>query len=285
MKLCRFGPKGAEKPGLIDSDGRIRDLSGHVADITGAEIGADGLARLAAINPASLPLVEGTPRFGSPVAGTRQFVAIGLNYADHAAESNLAVPSEPVVFNKWITCIQGPNDPVTVPRRSTKTDWEVELGVIIGARASYVAEADALDHVAGYCLVNDVSERHWQTERGPTWDKGKGFPSFGPVGPWLVTADEVGDPQALSMWLEVNGKRVQDGNTSTMIFTVAHIVAYLSQFMVLEPGDIITTGTPPGVGMGQKPQAWYLKAGDVVTLGIEKLGEQRQDFVAWGGGK
>ena len=285
MKLCRFGPKGAEKPGLIDSDGRIRDLSGHVADITGAEIGADGLARLAAINPASLPLVEGTPRFGSPVAGTRQFVAIGLNYADHAAESNLAVPSEPVVFNKWITCIQGPNDPVTVPRGSTKTDWEVELGVIIGARASYVAEADALDHVAGYCLVNDVSERHWQTERGPTWDKGKGFPSFGPVGPWLVTADEVGDPQALSMWLEVNGKRVQDGNTSTMIFTVAHIVAYLSQFMVLEPGDIITTGTPPGVGMGQKPQAWYLKAGDVVTLGIEKLGEQRQDFVAWGGGK
>ena len=285
MKLCRFGPKGAEKPGLIDSDGRIRDLSGHVADITGAEIGADGLARLAAINPASLPLVEGTPRFGSPVAGTRQFVAIGLNYADHAAESNLAVPSEPVVFNKWITCIQGPNDPVTVPRGSTKTDWEVELGVIIGARASYVAEADALDHVAGYCLVNDVSERHWQTERGPTWDKGKGFPTFGPVGPWLVTADEVGDPQALSMWLEVNGKRVQDGNTSTMIFTVAHIVAYLSQFMVLEPGDIITTGTPPGVGMGQKPAPWYLKAGDVVALGIEGLGEQRQDFVAWGGGK
>ena len=285
MKLCRFGPKGAEKPGLIDSDGRIRDLSGHVADITGAEIGADGLARLAAINPASLPLVEGTPRFGSPVAGTRQFVAIGLNYADHAAESNLAVPSEPVVFNKWITCIQGPNDPVTVPRGSTKTDWEVELGVIIGTRASYVAEADALDHVAGYCVVNDVSERHWQTERGPTWDKGKGFPSFGPVGPWLVTADEVGDPQALSMWLEVNGKRVQDGNTSTMIFTVAHIVAYLSQFMVLEPGDIITTGTPPGVGMGQKPAPWYLKAGDVVALGIEGLGEQRQDFVAWGGGK
>jgi 2-keto-4-pentenoate hydratase/2-oxohepta-3-ene-1,7-dioic acid hydratase in catechol pathway len=285
MKLCRYGAAGAEKPGLIDAEGRIRDLSGHVADLTGAEIGAEGLARLAAIDPASLPLVEGTPRYGPPVAGTRQFIAIGLNYADHAAESNLPIPSEPVVFNKWITCIQGPNDPVTVPRDSKKTDWEVELGVIIGKRASYVEQADALDHVAGYCVINDVSERHWQTERGPTWDKGKGFPTFGPVGPWLVTADEVGDPQKLSMWLDVNGKRVQDGSTSTMIFGVAEIVSYLSQFMVLEPGDIITTGTPPGVGLGQKPEPWYLKAGDVVALGIEKLGEQRQDFVAWDAAK
>ncbi|TPG52117.1 fumarylacetoacetate hydrolase family protein [Sphingomonas glacialis] len=285
MKLCRYGAAGAEKPGLIDAEGRIRDLSGHVADLTGAEIGAAGLARLKAIDPASLPLVEGTPRYGPPVAGTRQFVAIGLNYADHAAESNLPIPSEPVVFNKWITCIQGPNDPVTIPRGSKKTDWEVELGVIIGTRASYVEEADALDHVAGYCTINDVSERHWQTERGPTWDKGKGFPTFGPIGPWLVTADEVGDPQALSMWLSVNGKRVQDGGTATMIFTVAQIVSYLSQFMVLEPGDVITTGTPPGVGLGQKPEPWYLKAGDVVELGIEKLGAQRQDFVAWEAGK
>jgi 2-keto-4-pentenoate hydratase/2-oxohepta-3-ene-1,7-dioic acid hydratase in catechol pathway len=285
MKLCRYGAAGAEKPGLIDADGRIRDLSGHIADLTGAEIGAEGLARLAAIDPASLPLVEGTPRYGPPVAGTRQFIAIGLNYADHAAESNLPIPSEPVVFNKWITCIQGPNDPVTVPRDSKKTDWEVELGIIIGKRASYVEQADALDHVAGYCVINDVSERHWQVERGPTWDKGKGFPTFGPVGPWLVTADEVGDPQKLSMWLDVNGKRVQDGSTSTMIFGVAEIVSYLSQFMVLEAGDIITTGTPPGVGLGQKPEPWYLKAGDVVELGIEKLGEQRQDFVAWDAAK
>jgi 2-keto-4-pentenoate hydratase/2-oxohepta-3-ene-1,7-dioic acid hydratase in catechol pathway len=281
MKLCRYGAPGAEKPGLIDAEGRLRDLSGHITDLTGAEIGAEGLARLAAIDAGSLPFVEGTPRYGPPVAGTRQFIAIGLNYADHAAESNLPVPAEPVVFNKWITCIQGPNDPVTVPRGSKKTDWEVELGVIIGRRASYVEQGDALDHVAGYCVINDVSERHWQTERGPTWDKGKGFPTFGPIGPWLVTADEVGNPQSLSMWLDVNGKRVQDGSTSTMIFGVAEIVSYLSQFLVLEPGDIITTGTPPGVGLGQKPEPWYLKPGDVVALGIEKLGEQRQEFVAW----
>ncbi len=281
MKLCRYGNPGAEKPGVIDADGRIRDLSGHVADINGAAIGADGLAKLAAIDPASLPLVDEGTRYGPCVGGTRQFVAIGLNYADHAAESNLPIPEEPVVFNKWITCIQGPNDPVTIPRDSKKTDWEVELGVVIGKRASYVEEADALSHVAGYCVINDVSERHWQAERGQTWDKGKGFPTFGPIGPWLVTADEVGDPQNLSMWLSVNGKKVQDGTTSTMIFTVAQIVSYLSQFMVLEPGDVITTGTPPGVGLGQKPEPWYLKAGDVVELGIEKLGEQRQDFVAW----
>jgi 2-keto-4-pentenoate hydratase/2-oxohepta-3-ene-1,7-dioic acid hydratase in catechol pathway len=281
MKLCRFGPAGNERPGLIDADGRIRDLSGVITDLGPAEISPAGLARLAAIDPASLPVVEGNPRYGACVTGTRQFVAIGLNYADHAAESNLPIPEEPVVFQKWVTCIQGPNDPVTIPKDSKKTDWEVELGVIIGKRASYVDEADALSHVAGYCVIDDISERHWQTERGATWDKGKGFPTFGPIGPWLVTADEVGDPQNLSMWLDVNGERKQDGSTKTMIFTVAQIIAYLSQFMILEPGDVITTGTPPGVGLGQKPEPWYLKAGDVVTLGIEKLGEQRQDFVAW----
>ena len=281
MKLCRYGAKGAEKPALVDADGALRDLSAVVADFTGAELTPAALARLAALDPATLPLVEGTPRYGVPVAGSQKFVAIGLNYADHAAESNLPIPAEPVVFNKWVNCLQGANDPVVIPRDSKKTDWEVELGVVIGTRASYVEEADALDHVAGYVVVNDVSERHWQQERGPTWDKGKGFPTFGPVGPWLVTTDEVGDPQQLGLWLSVNGKRVQDGSTATMIFTVAQIVAYCSQFMTLEPGDIITTGTPPGVGLGQKPEPWYLKAGDVVELGIEKLGEQRQEFVAW----
>lgn len=281
MKLCRFGPAGREKPGLIDADGRIRDLSGTIGDIDAAALAPERLAELAALDPATLPLAEGEPRYGVPVAGTRKFIAIGLNYADHAAESNLPIPSEPVVFNKWVSCLQGPNDDVVIPRDSKKTDWEVELGVIIGTRAHCVDESQALDHVAGYCVVNDVSERHWQQERGPTWDKGKGFPTFGPVGPWLVTADEVGDPQNLKMWLEVNGKRVQDGSTATMIFTVAQIVAYCSQFMTLEPGDIITTGTPPGVGLGQKPEPWYLKSGDVVTLGIEKLGEQRQNFVAF----
>lgn len=279
MKLCRYGAPGAERPGLIDNQGRIRALT-EVADITGETLSPASLARLAAINPDTLPLVEGAPRYGVPVAGTRQFVAIGLNYADHAAESNLPIPEEPVVFNKWVSCLQGPNDPVMLPRNSEKTDWEVELGVVIGTRAQYVEVSDALSYVAGYCTINDVSERHWQMERGTTWDKGKGFPTFGPVGPWLVTADEVGDPQNLAMWLDVNGKRVQDGNTRTMIFSVAELVSYCSQFMMLEPGDIITTGTPPGVGLGQKPEPWYLKAGDVVTLGIEKLGEQRQEFVA-----
>lgn len=281
MKLCRHGAPGAEKPGLVDADGRIRDLSGVVADIGPAEISPAGLARLAAIDPASLPLVEQGARYGACVGGTRQFVAIGTNFADHAAESNLPVPSEPVVFQKWVSCIQGPNDPVTIPRDSLKTDWEVELGVVIGTEASCVSEADALDHVAGYCVVNDVSERHWQVERGLTWDKGKGFPTFGPIGPWLVTADEVGDPQNLAMWLSVNGRKMQNGSSKTMIFTVAQIVAYCSRFMKLLPGDVITTGTPPGVGLGQKPEPWYLKAGDVVELGIEKLGEQRQEFVAW----
>jgi len=285
MKLCRYGAAGAEKPGLIDAEGRIRDLSGHVADIGPAELSKEGLAKLAAIDPASLPLVEGDVRYGACVTGTRQFIAIGTNFADHAAESNLPVPEEPVVFQKWVSCIQGPNDPVTIPKDSKKTDWEVELGVVIGNAASYVSEADALDYVAGYCVVNDVSERYWQIERGLTWDKGKGFPTFGPIGPWMVTADEVGDPQNLAMWLSVNGKKMQNGSSKTMIFTVAQIVAYCSQFMTLLPGDVITTGTPPGVGLGQKPEPWYLKAGDVVELGIEKLGEQRQEFVAWSAGK
>ena len=281
MKLVRYGAAGGEKPGLIDRESRIRDLSGHVADIGGTALSVDGLKALAEIDPETLPLVEGTPRYGVPVGGVGKFIAIGLNYADHAAESNLPIPAEPVVFNKWVNCLNGPNDPVTIPRDSKKTDWEVELGVVIGTRASYVEEADALAYVAGYCVVNDVSERHWQLERGLTWDKGKGFPTFGPVGPWLVTQDEVGDVHNLGMWLSVNGKRVQDGNSRTMIFSVAQIVAYCSQIMTLEPGDIITTGTPPGVGMGQKPEPWYLKPGDVVELGIEKLGTQKQEFVAW----
>lgn len=280
MKLCRFGPPGREKPGLIDAKGRIRDLSRHVSDITGAEIGSEGLAKLAAIDTFSLPLIDEGMRYGPPVAKVQKFIAIGLNFADHAAESNLPIPDEPVVFNKWVNCIQGPDDPVVIPRNSQKTDWEVELGVVIGTEANYIDVAQALDYVAGYCAVNDVSERHWQQERGATWDKGKGFPTFGPIGPWLVTSDEVGDPQKLSMWLDVNGKRVQDGSTKTMVFSVAQIVAYCSQFTLLEPGDIITTGTPPGVGLGQKPKPWYLKAGNVVTLGIEKLGQQRQEFVA-----
>ena len=279
MKLCRYGPKGTEKPALIDAGGRLRDLSSVVPDVT-----ADALARIAAVDPDGLPIVPGEQRFGVPIAGTRTFVAIGLNYADHAAEANQPLPAEPIVFNKWISCLSGANDTVTIPRDSHKTDWEVELGVVIGTRARYVDEADALSHVAGYTVVNDLSERTWQQERGPTWDKGKGFPGFGPVGPWLVTPDEVGDPQDLTMWLTVNGARVQHGSTRTMIFTVAQIIAYCSQFMVLEPGDIVTTGTPPGVGLGQKPDPWFLKPGDVVELGIDRLGQQRQQFVAWSDG-
>jgi 2-keto-4-pentenoate hydratase/2-oxohepta-3-ene-1,7-dioic acid hydratase in catechol pathway len=280
MKLCRYGPAGRERPGLVDSDGALRDLSHIVADLAGAELAPQRLARLRALDPQALPKVAGAPRYGAPVAGTRKFIAIGLNYADHAAESNLPIPSEPVVFNKWVNCLQGANDPVVIPKGSTKTDWEVELGVVIGSPAHAITVSEALAHVAGYCVVNDVSERHWQQERGPTWDKGKGFPTFGPVGPWLVTTDEAPDPQNLSMWLDVNGRRMQNGSTATMIFTVAQIVSYCSQFMALEPGDIITTGTPPGVGLGQKPEPWYLRAGDVVTLGIEGLGAQRQDFIS-----
>jgi 2,4-diketo-3-deoxy-L-fuconate hydrolase len=281
MKLLRYGPKGAEKPGLLDAEGRIRDLSGVVADITPDLLSAEGLAKLAAVDTGSLPIVEGEQRYGVPVNGSRKFIAIGLNFADHAAESNLPIPSEPVVFMKAISCLNGPNDDVVIPRGSEKTDWEVELGIVIGKAASYVTKEEALDHVAGYVLINDVSERAFQIERGPTWDKGKGCDTFGPVGPWLVTTDEVGDVQNLDMWLDVNGKRVQTGNTKTMIFGVAEIVSYLSEFMTLEPGDLITTGTPPGVGLGQKPEPWYLKAGDTVRLGIEKLGEQGQTFVAW----
>ncbi|HEV7352214.1 MAG TPA: fumarylacetoacetate hydrolase family protein [Brevundimonas sp.] len=281
MKLLRYGPKGHEKPGLLDGQGVLRDLSGHVADITPDLLHGEGLARLRRIAVDSLPVVEGDPRLGVPLSGSRKFIAIGLNFADHAAESGLPEPDEPVVFMKAISCLNGPNDEVMIPRGSEKTDWEVELGIVIGKPASYVEEADALDHVAGYVLINDVSERAFQTERGGTWDKGKGCDTFGPVGPWLVTADEVADVQNLDMWLDLNGKRMQTGNTRTMIFGVAEIVAYVSQFMTLEPGDLITTGTPPGVGLGQKPAPFYLKPGDVMRLGIEGLGEQQQTVVAW----
>jgi len=261
MKLLRFGAAGQEKPGLVDADGHLRDLSAHLADITPDALSPERLAALRALDPANLPRVEGTPRYGVPVAGIGKFIAIGLNFADHAAESGLAIPAEPVVFTKAISCLTGPNDPVMLPRGSSKTDWEVELGVVIGRRARYVDEASALDYVAGYVVVNDVSEREYQLERGGSWDKGKGCDTFGPVGPWLVTADEVGDPQQLGMWLDINGQRMQTGNTRTMIFGVGKIVAYLSEFMTLQPGDLITTGTPPGVGMGQKPAPVYLKAG------------------------
>ena len=281
MKLLRYGPKGHEKPGLLDADGRIRDLSGVVADLTPDQLWGAGLAALKAVDPKTLPLVEGQPRYGVPVNGVRKFIAIGLNFADHAAESNLPIPAEPVVFTKAVSCLTGPNDTVVIPRGSEKTDWEVELGIVIGKRAAYVEQADALDHVAGYVLINDVSERAFQTERGGTWDKGKGCDTFGPVGPWIVTPDEVGDVQNLDMWLDLNGKRMQTGSTRTMIFGVAEIVSYVSQFMTLEPGDLITTGTPPGVGLGQKPEPFYLKPGDVMELGIEKLGSQRQSVVAW----
>jgi 2-keto-4-pentenoate hydratase/2-oxohepta-3-ene-1,7-dioic acid hydratase in catechol pathway len=281
MKLLRYGPLGSEKPGLLDAQGQIRDLSGHIPDITPAQLSPSALAALAAIDPASLPVVDGSPRYGVPVAGAAKFIAIGLNYADHAAESGMPIPKEPIVFTKAITSLCGPNDTVVIPKGSKKSDWEVELGIIIGTKAQYVDEASALDHVAGYCVINDVSEREWQIERGGTWDKGKGADTFGPTGPWLVTTDEVGDPQTLDLWLDLNGKRMQTGNTRTMIFGAATLVSYVSQFMTLMPGDIITTGTPPGVGMGIKPEPVFLKPGDVITLGIEKLGAQKQSVVAW----
>ncbi len=280
MKLVRYGNPGKEKPGLIDADGKLRDLSGVVADIGPDQLGGTGLAKLRKVNAAKLPLVRGKPRFGCPVSQVGKFIAIGLNYADHAAESGAPIPKEPVVFMKATTCIQGPNDPVMLPKGSVKSDWEVELGVVIGTRARYVTRKDALSHVAGYCLINDVSEREYQLERGPQWDKGKGCDTFGPIGPWLVTPDEVGNVQRLDMWLDLNGQRMQTGNTRTMIFDVAKIVSYLSEFMTLMPGDIITTGTPPGVGLGMKPPL-YLKKGDVMTLGIQGLGEQRQEVVAF----
>ncbi len=278
MKLVRYGAVGQEKPGMLDRSGRLRDLSAHVKDITGETVSPAGLAKLAAIDAASLPLVEGSPRLGSPVTGISKFAAIGLNYADHAAESGLPVPAEPIVFLKANTSLCGPNDNVEKPRGSTKLDWEVELAIIIGTRAQYVSEANALKHVAGYAVCNDVSERFFQIERLGQWTKGKSHDTFGPLGPWLVTADEIPDPQKLGMWLDVNGQRRQTGSTSTMIFGVAKIVSYLSELMTLEPGDVITTGTPPGVGMGMKPPQ-YLKAGDVVALGIDGLGEQRQQVV------
>ncbi|MBV8591976.1 MAG: fumarylacetoacetate hydrolase family protein [Acetobacteraceae bacterium] len=280
MKLLRYGSPGQERPGLLDQQGRIRDLSQHINDIDGAQLTPSALAALGSADTSALPVVEGKPRLGPPVTGVGKFIAIGLNFSDHAAESNLPIPPEPVMFMKATSCIVGPNDTVIIPRGSTKTDWEVELGVVIGTKASYVEKSAALSHVAGYLVVNDVSEREYQIERHGTWDKGKGCDTFGPIGPWLVTSDEVGDPQKLAMWLEVNGERKQNGSSATMIFDVATLVSYLSQFMTLWPGDIITTGTPPGVGMGQKPPQ-YLKPGDVVRLGIEKLGEQQQTCVAW----
>ncbi|MCV9920707.1 ureidoglycolate lyase [Pseudomonas sp. BT-42-2] len=276
MKLLRYGDKGAERPGLLDSAGQIRDLSLHVADIAGAALSSDSLARLASLDPASLPLVPGTPRIGPCVGQIGKFICIGLNYADHAAEAGMAVPSEPIIFNKWTSAICGPNDDVQIPRGSTKTDWEVELGVVIGKGGRYIDQANALEHVAGYCVINDVSEREWQLERGGTWDKGKGFDTFGPIGPWLVTRDEVPDPHALDLWLEVDGKRYQRGNTRTLIFGIAQLIAYLSRCMSLQPGDVISTGTPPGVGMGIKPTPVFLRPGQVMHLGIEGLGEQRQ---------
>lgn len=277
MKLLRYGAPGAEKPGLLDAEGRIRDLSGEIDDITGATIGPDGLARLAALDVARLPVVE-ADRIGPCVGRVGKFVCIGLNYSDHAAETGSTVPPEPVIFAKATSAIVGPNDNVEIPRGADKTDWEVELGIVIGSAAKYVAEADALDHIAGYCVVNDVSERHFQAERHGQWTKGKSHDTFGPTGPWLVTKDEVPEPGNLKMWLDVNGERRQDGSTATMVYKVPFLVSYLSQFMSLQPGDIISTGTPPGVGAGMKPPT-FLKAGDVMRLGIEGLGEQTQTCV------
>jgi 2,4-didehydro-3-deoxy-L-rhamnonate hydrolase len=281
MKLMRYGSKGHEKPALLDDKGRVRDLSGLIADITAQTLTPQGLAALAAVDVSKLPVVETPGRIAPPYSGVGKFIAIGLNYSDHAAESNMPVPKEPVVFTKATSCIVGCNDAVVLPQGSVKGDWEVELGVVIGSKARYVSEAEALKYVAGYCTVNDVSEREYQLERGTQWDKGKGCDTFGPVGPWLATADEVPDPQALNMWLDVNGKRFQTGNTKTMVFGVAHLVSYLSRFMTLLPGDLITTGTPPGVGMGVKPSPVFLKPGDVMTLGIDGLGAQRQTVHAW----
>ncbi|MFZ4481966.1 MAG: fumarylacetoacetate hydrolase family protein [Rhodoferax sp.] len=278
MKLLRYGKPGKEKPALLDAHGQLRDLSAVIPDIGASQLGPASLAKLRRLNPDKLPLVRGTPRLGSPVHGVGKFIAIGLNYADHAAEAGMPIPSEPVVFMKAISCIQGPDDPVMLPKGSVKSDWEVELGVVIGSCARHVSQKDALDCVAGYCIVNDVSERAFQLERGGTWDKGKGCDTFGPLGPWLVTRDEVPNPQKLGLWLEVNGRRVQSGNTRTMVFGVAKIISYLSQFITLMPGDVITTGTPPGVGMGMKPPQ-FLKTGDRMVLAVDGLGEQHQTVV------
>jgi 2,4-didehydro-3-deoxy-L-rhamnonate hydrolase len=281
MKLLRYGPFGQERPGMLDEEGVIRDLSGHVADIAAETLEPPQLARLAAIPVGVLPAVGGHPRIGVPVKRIGKFIAVGLNYMDHAIEANMPIPAEPILFTKAISCLSGPDDDVMLPKGALKGDWEVELGVFIGRTARSVDEESALDFVAGYSVVNDVSERAYQLERGSQWDKGKGFDTFGPVGPWLVTADEVGDPQTLGMFLDVNGKRMQTGNTHTMIFNVRKLVAYVSSCMTLYPGDLLTTGTPPGVGMGMKPQPVYLKPGDSMHLGIDKLGEQRQRVIAW----
>jgi 2,4-diketo-3-deoxy-L-fuconate hydrolase len=281
MKLLRFGPKGQEKPGLLDANGVVRDLSGMLPDLTSDCLGRATLDKLASVDPACLPAVEGPVRMAPIVADIGKLICVGLNYSDHAAESGMDVPSEPVLFTKATSAIIGCNDPVVLPRDSVKSDWEVELGVVIGKRARYVEVEQALEHVAGYCVVNDLSEREYQLERGGQWDKGKGCDTFGPVGPWLVTADEVPDPQNLDMWLEVNGKRYQSGNTRTMVFTVAQLVSYISRFMTLNPGDVISTGTPPGVGLGQKPEALYLRPGDRMALGIQGLGQQNQTVHAW----
>ncbi|WFF40050.1 FAA hydrolase family protein [Salinicola endophyticus] len=275
MKLLRHGPKGQEKPGIVDADGRVRDLTGEIDDIAGEVLSAAGLARLAELDLSRLPEVAADTRLGPCVGRVGKFICIGLNYSDHAAETGAEVPAEPVVFNKWTSAICGPNDDVEIPRDSTKTDWEVELGVVIGTGGRYIDEADAMNHVAGFCVINDVSEREFQLERSGTWDKGKGCDTFGPLGPWLVTRDEIADPHDLNLWLEVDGQRYQDGSTRTMVFQIPHLVAYLSRFMSLQPGDVISTGTPPGVGMGQNPKV-FLKPGQTMRLGIEGLGEQRQ---------
>jgi 2-keto-4-pentenoate hydratase/2-oxohepta-3-ene-1,7-dioic acid hydratase in catechol pathway len=280
MKLVRFGPPGQEKPGLVDTDGTIRDLSGVVSDIDGTTLSRSSLQRLRGVDPKSLPAALAGARIGPCVGNVRNFIAVGLNFADHAAETNSPIPAEPILFNKAPSCIVGPNDDIIIPRGSQKTDWEVELCIVIGERASYVGANEAMNYVAGFCICNDVSEREYQLERSGQWMKGKGCPTFGPIGPWLVTPDEIADVHSLSMWLDVNGEKMQRGSTKTMIFNVPKIVSYTSHFMILEPGDVITTGTPPGVGLGMKPPK-FLKAGDVVTLGIEGLGEQRQRFVAY----
>jgi 2-keto-4-pentenoate hydratase/2-oxohepta-3-ene-1,7-dioic acid hydratase in catechol pathway len=274
MKLLRYGPPGAEKPGMLDAGGGLRDLSDIVADINGASLSPDSIAKLAKIDPKTLAVVRGNPRIGACVARPLNFVCIGLNYADHAAETGAAIPKEPIVFLKSLGAYSGPFDDVVIPKGATKPDWEVELGIVIGSKAKYVSEADAMNHVAGYCVVNDVSERAFQIERGGTWDKGKGCDTFGPIGPWMVTKDEVADPQALKMWADIDGERMQDGSTATMIFNVVQIVSYVSHFITLHPGDVIATGTPPGVGMGKKPDPIWLKAGQVMKVGVAGLGEQ-----------
>jgi 2-keto-4-pentenoate hydratase/2-oxohepta-3-ene-1,7-dioic acid hydratase in catechol pathway len=276
MKLLRYGEPGQELPALLDNNGGIRDLSEFIDDVSGNALSPESLAKLKALDPTTLPLVSGNPRIGPCVGQVGKFICIGLNYADHAAETGSPIPAEPIIFNKWTSAIVGPNDNVEIPRNSKKTDWEVELGVIIGKGGRYIDEADALEYVAGYCVVNDVSEREYQMERGGTWDKGKGCDTFGPMGPWLVTKDEVADPHQLDLWLEVDGKRYQNGNTRTMIFQIPKLVSYLSQFMSLQPGDVISTGTPPGVGLGIKPEPVFLRAGQRMRLGIEGLGEQEQ---------